>query len=70
MAAAQLTCPLCVAPSIRKPLRSVRTDRRALTERGVDLSDRRVVENAIQNSTPTSSCIDCRRERAGPIHRS
>ena len=47
MAAAQLTCPLCVAPSIRKPLRSWRTDRRALSERGVDLSDRRVVENAI-----------------------
>jgi hypothetical protein len=28
-------------------LRSWRTDRRALTERGVDLSDRRVVEDAI-----------------------
>ncbi len=33
-----------------KPLRFRRIDRRALTERGADLSDRRVVQNAIHLS--------------------
>jgi hypothetical protein len=32
-----------------KSLRYRRTDHRAVTERGVDLSDRRVVENAIHD---------------------
>ena len=41
---------LCEAPSMTKPLRFRRIDRRALTDRGADLSDRRVVQNAIHLS--------------------
>ena len=32
------------------------------------MSDRRVVENAVYELKPNSSCIDCCRELADPIH--